>query len=67
VGALSAVDMVVVFDEDTPAEAIAALKPDLLVKGPIMEWNRSSAPSWFAPPAAGFCWRRSSRATPPLR
>ena len=32
-GALSAVDLVVVFDEDTPAEAIAALKPDLLVKG----------------------------------
>jgi D-beta-D-heptose 7-phosphate kinase/D-beta-D-heptose 1-phosphate adenosyltransferase len=33
VGALSAVDMVVLFDEDTPAETIAALKPDLLVKG----------------------------------
>jgi D-beta-D-heptose 7-phosphate kinase/D-beta-D-heptose 1-phosphate adenosyltransferase len=33
VGALSAVDMVVVFDEDTPVETIAALKPDLLVKG----------------------------------
>ena len=33
VGALSAVDLVVVFDEDTPAETIAALKPDLLVKG----------------------------------
>jgi D-beta-D-heptose 7-phosphate kinase / D-beta-D-heptose 1-phosphate adenosyltransferase len=32
-GALSAVDLVVVFDEDTPAETIAALKPDLLVKG----------------------------------
>jgi D-beta-D-heptose 7-phosphate kinase / D-beta-D-heptose 1-phosphate adenosyltransferase len=32
-GALSAVDLVVVFNEDTPAEAIAALKPDLLVKG----------------------------------
>jgi bifunctional ADP-heptose synthase (sugar kinase/adenylyltransferase) len=25
--------MVVLFDEDTPAETIAALKPDLLVKG----------------------------------
>jgi D-beta-D-heptose 7-phosphate kinase/D-beta-D-heptose 1-phosphate adenosyltransferase len=25
--------MLVVFDEDTPAETIAALKPDLLVKG----------------------------------
>ena len=33
VGALSSVDMVVIFDEDTPAQAIAALKPELLVKG----------------------------------
>jgi len=33
VGALSAVDLVVVFDEDTPAETIAALTPDLLAKG----------------------------------
>src|SRR5215469_14213226 len=32
-GALTAVDLVVMFDEDTPAETIAALKPDLLVKG----------------------------------
>jgi D-beta-D-heptose 7-phosphate kinase / D-beta-D-heptose 1-phosphate adenosyltransferase len=32
-GALSAVDLVVIFDEDTPAETIAALQPDLLVKG----------------------------------
>jgi D-glycero-beta-D-manno-heptose 1-phosphate adenylyltransferase len=31
--ALSAVDAVVVFDEDTPAEIIAALQPDVLVKG----------------------------------
>lgn len=32
VRALSSVDMVVVFDEDTPYEAIKALEPDLLVK-----------------------------------
>ena len=32
-GALSMVDLVILFDEDTPAEAIAALQPDLLVKG----------------------------------
>jgi D-beta-D-heptose 7-phosphate kinase/D-beta-D-heptose 1-phosphate adenosyltransferase len=32
-GALSAVDRVIVFDEDTPARVIEALKPDLLVKG----------------------------------
>lgn len=31
--ALSAVDHVVVFDEDTPRELIAALRPDILVKG----------------------------------
>ena len=31
--ALSAVDAVVLFDEDTPADLIAALVPDVLVKG----------------------------------
>jgi len=31
--ALSAVDAVVVFDEDTPLDLIAALQPDVLVKG----------------------------------
>ena len=31
--ALSAVDAVVVFDQDTPAEIITALQPDVLVKG----------------------------------
>jgi D-beta-D-heptose 7-phosphate kinase/D-beta-D-heptose 1-phosphate adenosyltransferase len=33
IGALSAVDLVVLFDEDTPLEAITALLPDVLVKG----------------------------------
>jgi len=32
-GALACVDGVVVFDEDTPHEIIAALQPDILVKG----------------------------------
>lgn len=32
-GALEAVDAVVVFDEDTPLELIRALRPDVLVKG----------------------------------
>src|SRR6185436_3735350 len=31
--ALDAVDLVVVFDEDTPIEAIRAVRPDVLVKG----------------------------------
>jgi rfaE bifunctional protein nucleotidyltransferase chain/domain len=33
VAALACVDFVTVFDEDTPAELIAALMPDVLVKG----------------------------------
>jgi rfaE bifunctional protein nucleotidyltransferase chain/domain len=33
VAALGCVDCVVVFDEDTPADLIAALSPDVLVKG----------------------------------
>jgi D-beta-D-heptose 7-phosphate kinase/D-beta-D-heptose 1-phosphate adenosyltransferase len=32
-GALSCVDAVVLFDQDTPLELIAALQPDILVKG----------------------------------
>jgi D-beta-D-heptose 7-phosphate kinase/D-beta-D-heptose 1-phosphate adenosyltransferase len=32
-GSLAAVDLVVVFDEDTPLALVAAIKPDLLVKG----------------------------------
>jgi rfaE bifunctional protein nucleotidyltransferase chain/domain len=31
--ALAAVDAVVIFDEDTPAEIVRALQPDILVKG----------------------------------
>lgn len=31
--ALAAVDCVVVFDEDTPAELVASLQPDVIVKG----------------------------------
>jgi len=31
--ALAAVDLVTIFEEDTPAEVIAALRPDVLVKG----------------------------------
>jgi len=31
--ALEAVDLVTIFDQDTPAELIAALEPDVLVKG----------------------------------
>lgn len=31
--ALACVDCVVVFDEDTPAELVAALQPDVIVKG----------------------------------
>jgi len=50
-GALSAVDLVVVFDEDTPAEAIGALKPDLLVKG--ADWTLENVVGADAVSAAG--------------
>src|SRR5919198_1362706 len=33
IGALKCVDVVVVFDEDTPRALIAAIQPDILVKG----------------------------------
>ena len=36
-GALESVDAVVVFDEETPRELIAALLPDILVKG--ADWS----------------------------
>jgi len=36
-GGLAAVDAVAFFDEDTPRELIAALLPDVLVKGP--DWS----------------------------
>jgi rfaE bifunctional protein nucleotidyltransferase chain/domain len=36
-GALAAVDAVTLFDEDTPRELIAALLPDVLVKG--ADWS----------------------------
>ena len=32
-GALASVDLIVIFDEDTPLELIEALRPDILVKG----------------------------------
>jgi D-beta-D-heptose 7-phosphate kinase/D-beta-D-heptose 1-phosphate adenosyltransferase len=35
--ALSSVDVVVLFDEDTPDEIIRAVQPDVLVKG--ADWN----------------------------
>ena len=38
--ALEAVDAVVVFDEDTPHEVIAAVQPDILVKG--ADWPEDS-------------------------
>jgi D-beta-D-heptose 7-phosphate kinase/D-beta-D-heptose 1-phosphate adenosyltransferase len=38
--ALAAVDAVVIFDEDTPHEVIAAVQPDILVKG--ADWGEHS-------------------------
>ena len=41
--ALRGVDRVVVFDEDTPERLIAALRPDVLVKGP--DWAGRDTPT----------------------
>jgi len=38
--ALASVDSVVIFDEDTPHEIIAALQPDILVKG--ADWGENN-------------------------
>jgi rfaE bifunctional protein nucleotidyltransferase chain/domain len=38
--ALAAVDLVTIFDEDTPFELIAALRPDVLVKGGDYDMDR---------------------------
>ena len=38
--ALAAVDAVVIFDEDTPHEIIAAIQPDVLVKG--ADWGENA-------------------------
>jgi D-beta-D-heptose 7-phosphate kinase/D-beta-D-heptose 1-phosphate adenosyltransferase len=38
--ALAAVDATVIFDEDTPAVVIAALQPDILVKG--ADWDENA-------------------------
>lgn len=40
VAGLESVDYVVIFDEETPLRLIAALKPDVLVKG--ADWNKQS-------------------------
>jgi D-glycero-beta-D-manno-heptose 1-phosphate adenylyltransferase len=40
VSALEAVDYVTIFSEDTPAELIALLKPDILVKGGDYKLNK---------------------------
>jgi D-beta-D-heptose 7-phosphate kinase/D-beta-D-heptose 1-phosphate adenosyltransferase len=53
---LSAVDAVVVFDEDTPAALIEALQPDLLVKGGDYTLETIvGADMW--------CWRGAGRST----
>lgn len=38
---LASVDYVTLFDEDTPAELIAAIQPDILIKG--ADWKRKGA------------------------
>jgi rfaE bifunctional protein nucleotidyltransferase chain/domain len=47
--ALRAVDAVIVWEQDDFREAVAALKPDIYVKG--ADWNRAGGPK---PPEAGI-------------
>ena len=61
--ALACVDAVSIFDDDTPADIIRRVQPDILVKGAdwpaIRSWD--GIPSRRA--AAGSSWNRSSRGT----
>lgn len=57
--ALSAVDLVIVLDKDTPAEAISALKPDLVVKGADWQKKMSSTQKPSARQEAAFSLYRS--------
>ena len=65
--ALACVDAVVVFDEDTPHEIIAALQPDVLVKGADWATTPSSAATSSKRAADAWCGSTSSPATRPPR
>ena len=66
---LACVDLVVIFEEDTPLALIAALRPDVLVKGADTPSPRWSAPMWSRAMAARSSWPIWPKATarpPPL-
>ena len=54
--ALEAVDLVVVFEEDTPLELIKRVRPAVLVKGADYHATRWSAAMWWKKPGAMCCW-----------
>jgi hypothetical protein len=63
--ALEAVDLVVIFEQDTPLELITQIKPSVLVKAaitPASRWSELSRPM-----AAKSCWSIFCRATAPRR
>lgn len=63
--ALRDVDMVVIFEEDTPLELITALQPMCWLKGRITQRIPWSGPMWSRPPGGGWNWSRWSRAVQP--
>lgn len=61
--ALEAVDLVVIFDEDTPIDLITRIKPSALIKGVITPASRWSAMRSSRPRAGPWCWSTFSRAS----
>jgi D-beta-D-heptose 7-phosphate kinase/D-beta-D-heptose 1-phosphate adenosyltransferase len=47
IAALRAVDMVTIFDEDTPLELIRAVRPDVLVKGGDYDPDATEGPGYI--------------------
>jgi len=61
--ALEAVDLVAIFEQDTPIELITRVRPSVLVKGGDYTANRSSATRSSRPAAAKCCWSISWQVT----
>lgn len=64
--ALEAVDLVVVFEQDTPLELLKRVRPKALIKGVITDPIRLSVANRLRPMAAKWCWWISFPAFPPL-
>jgi D-beta-D-heptose 7-phosphate kinase/D-beta-D-heptose 1-phosphate adenosyltransferase len=65
IAALRMVDIVLLFDEDTPLETIMTLRPDVLVKGPTIGWIRLSAGHLSVTMVGKSFWPTLTKAIPP--